>query len=91
MIDAETLTKVKAALGIGGNYQDDTLAEYIAEVKDFLKDAGVAEANITAGIIARGVSDLWNYGAGGGTLSQYFIQRATQLSYKTSGGGSGNG
>lgn len=88
MTDAELLTKVKAALGIGGTYQDNTLAEYIAEVKDFLKGAGVAEANITAGIIARGVSDLWNYGSGGGTLSPYFMQRATQLSYK---GGSANG
>lgn len=88
MTDAEILTKVKAALGIGGTYQDNTLAEYIAEVKDFLKGAGVAEANITAGIIARGVSDLWDYGSGGGTLSPYFMQRATQLSYK---GGSANG
>lgn len=88
MTDAELLTKVKAALGIGGTYQDNTLAEYIAEVKDFLKGAGVAEANITAGIIARGVSDLWNYGSGGGTLSPYFMQRAAQLSYK---GGSANG
>lgn len=88
MTDAEILTKVKAALGIGGTYQDNTLAEYIAEVKDFLKGAGVPEASITAGIIARGVSDLWNYGSGGGTLSPYFMQRATQLSYK---GGSGNG
>lgn len=90
MTDAEILTKVKAALGIGGNYQDDTLAEYIAEVKDFLNGAGVAEANITAGIIARGVSDLWNYGSGGGTLSPYFMQRAAQLSYKSTGG-TGNG
>lgn len=90
MTDAELLTKVKAALGIGGNYQDDTLAEYITEIQDFLVGAGVAQANITAGIIARGVSDLWNYGAGGGTLSQYFMQRATQLAYK-SGGGTNNG
>lgn len=77
-----TLDQVKAALGIVGNYQDDTLQVYFDETVDFLKNAGVSEANITAGIVARGVSDLWNYGAGDGKLSPYFIQRATQLTYK---------
>ena len=77
-----TLDQVKKALGIVGDYQDDTLQVYFNEAVDFLKDAGVLEANITAGIVARGVSDLWNYGAGDGKLSPYFIQRAAQLSYK---------
>lgn len=76
------LEKVKAALGIVGTYQDDTLTEYIDEVVSFLKDAGVVESNITAGIVARGVSDLWNYGESGGKLSDYFMQRAAQLSFK---------
>lgn len=82
MTDSELLMKVKNALGILGDYQDDTLTEYINEVTAFLIDAGVSSANITAGVVARGVSDLWNYGAGEGKLSEYFIQRATQLSYK---------
>lgn len=77
-----TLNRVKKALGIQGTYLDDTLTEYINEVTAFLKDAGVDETNITIGIIARGVSDLWNYGAGEGKLSTYFMQRAVQLSYK---------
>ena len=77
-----TLEQVKAALGIVGEYQDDTLQVYFEEAVEFLKDAGVSEANITAGIVARGVSDLWNYGAGDGKLSPYFMQRAAQLSYK---------
>lgn len=76
------LTKVKNALGITGTYQDATLNEYIDEVISFLKDAGVKEVNITSGIVARGVIDLWNYGEGKGELSAYFMQRATQLSYK---------
>lgn len=76
------LTDVKKALGITGEYQDDTLTQYIDEVIDFLKDAGVTERNITSGIVARGVSDLWNYGSGEGKLSQYFMQRASQLSFK---------
>lgn len=77
-----TLEQVKAALGIVGNYQDATLQVYFNEAVAFLKDAGVSDANITAGVVARGVSDLWNYGSGNGKLSPYFMQRAAQLSYK---------
>ena len=79
------LADVKQALGITGNYQDATLQQYITEVKAFLVDAGVSEANITSGIIARGVADLWNYGAGEGKLSSYFMMRASQLALKGSG------
>lgn len=73
------LDSVKASLGITGDYQDATLTEYINEVTDFLIKAGVSEGNITPGIVARGVADLWNYGGGGGALSPYFMQRAAQL------------
>ena len=77
-----TLSGVKEALGIKGEYQDSTIYVYFSDVVDFLKDAGVSSANITDGIVARGVSDLWNYGAGEGKLSEYFKERATQLAYK---------
>lgn len=77
-----TLAEVKAALGITGDYQDATLTVYYNEVVDFIKNAGIADANITSGIVARGVSDLWNYGGAEGTLSEYFIQRVSQLAYK---------
>lgn len=83
MTEAEMLTSVKNALGIQGHYQDDTLTEYINEVVGFLIDSGVKQNNITAGIVARGVSDLWSYGSGDGKLSAYFMQRAAQLSYKS--------
>ena len=76
------LEDVKKLLGITGDYQDDTLQGYINEVTSFLLDAGVKANNITAGIVSRGVSDLWNYGAGDGKLSDYFKMRASQLSYK---------
>ena len=79
---ADMLTAVKSALGIEGTYQDDTLNEYINEVKAYLIDAGVKPGNITAGIVSRGVADLWSYGSGQGKLSEYFMQRAAQLSYK---------
>lgn len=78
-----TLEDVKNALGITGNYQDATLQIYFDEVVSFLTDSGVKGANITPGIVARGVSDLWNYGEAGGKLSEYFMQRAAQLAYQT--------
>lgn len=80
------LTKVKANLGITGSYQDTTIQGYIDEVKEFLMDGGVSEEIVndisSAGVISRGVADLWNYGSGGAKLSPYFKQRAIQLCYK---------
>lgn len=80
-----TLSDVKNALGITGSYQDATLQIYFDEVVAFLTDAGVTSSNITSGLVARGVSDLWNYGGEGGKLSPYFYQRAAQLAYKGAG------
>lgn len=77
-----TLTDVKNALGITGDYLDATLQIYFDEVVAFLIDAGVAETHITSGIVARGVTDLWNYGGAEGKLSPYFLQRAAQLALK---------
>lgn len=82
MASTELLTQVKNGLGITGEDLDAVLGTYIDEVVGFLKDAGIAESKIPAGLVTRGVSDLWNYGAGEGRLSEYFMQRATQLSYK---------
>lgn len=79
---AYSLENIKTALGVTGTYQDSTLTVYADEVVAFLKDAGVSEANMTDGIIARGVADLWNYGAGEGKLSDYFRMRAIQLALK---------
>lgn len=77
-----TLTEVKSALGIVGDTLDATISVYYSEVVEFLKGAGVPDAKMTSGVVARGVSDLWNYGSGDGELSPYFMQRAAQLSYK---------
>lgn len=88
MADFDILTSVKASLGITGTYQDPTLTEYITEVKEYLIDAGIPKAIVnsekSAGVISRGVSDLWNYGAG--KLSDYFYQRASQLLYSIESG-----
>lgn len=77
-----TLAEIKSALGITGTYHDATLQIYFDEVVAFLNGAGVPNERITAGIVARGISDLWNYGGGGGVLSPYFQQRAAQLALR---------
>lgn len=76
-----TLNDVKNALGITGDYLDETLQIYFNEVVSFLEDAGVPMSKITSGLVSRGVADLWNYGGVEGKLSPYFMQRATQLAY----------
>lgn len=86
MADTNTLlTKVKSALGITGDYQDATLTVYIDEVKAYMLDAGVPESivnsDVAAGVISRGVTDLWNYTGSDGKLSSYFMQRVCQLCY----------
>jgi len=84
MTDAELLEHVKTGLGITGAYQDQTLTEYIHEVKEYISDAGVPasviESAASVGVIRRGVSDLWNYGSA--NFSEYFKERVVQLRYK---------
>lgn len=79
----DLLETVKAGLGVTGAYHDALLAAYIDEVKSYLLYAGVPKSLIgskpSAGVITRGVADLWNYGAGAGTLSPYFHERVVQL------------
>lgn len=83
MTDAEILAHVKKGLGIVGTYQDDTLNEYIAEVKAFMLSAGVPADVVVSpaavGCIRRGVADLWSYESGGVKFSEYFSQRVIQL------------
>lgn len=81
-MSATRIENVKYALGITGNYQDNTLTQYINFVVGYLEDAGVASANITDDIVAIGVGDLWHYGSNDGKLSTAFKERAIQLAYK---------
>lgn len=80
------LNTVKDALGETSNYNDSKIQFYIDEVNEYLLDAGVDRSiintKVSAGVVARGVSDLWNYGAGNGKLSPYFYERAIQLACK---------
>ena len=77
------LSKVKTALLIEGDYHNDMLKLYIDEVLDYMRSAGVPDDVLQSeriiGAVARGVTDLWNFGAGNGKLSEYFYQRVTQL------------
>ena len=90
MTDEELLTAVKKRIGMTGDYQNDTIAGHIQDVKDFRTDAGVSDEVLAStaiiGAVTRGVSDLWDYGSGNGEFSPYFFQRVIQLTYE--GGGS---
>ena len=84
----ERLAKVKNALGISGDFQNDTLTFFIDEVMNELIDSGVAqsvaESDAAVGCIALGVNDLWNYSSGNVKHSEYFNRRMIQLSLKAS-------
>lgn len=86
MPEFNALETVKIMIGITGDYQNATVQAYIDEVKQYLLDGGahqeVVEAKTSIGLIARGVADIWNYGAGDGSLSPYFKERAIQLALK---------
>lgn len=90
MTDTELLEKTKSGLGITGTFQDATLMVYIDEIKAFMKSAGVPQSviksEVSVGCIMRGVSDLWNYGSGNTSLSEYFKQRVIQLKREESEG-----
>lgn len=81
--NADLLAAVKNGLNISGTQFDTTLQTYIDEVKEYLKSAGVSTdvvgSTLAVGCISRGVADLWNYGNGDTKLSEYFYQRAIQL------------
>jgi len=87
MSPEEQLQAVKEGMNISGNYQDKALMVYLMEAREYLLDAGVSkeilDSRKAVGILARGIADLWNYGAGNGKLSPYFKERAIQLIYKS--------
>lgn len=80
MTEAELLEQIKIRLGVTGNYHDSLLKALTKDVKDYIKSAGAdPESDASVGVIARGVSDLWNYGSGEGKFSEVFYQRVIQL------------
>ena len=88
MAEDAILTAVKNALGVTGTFTDATIQVYINEVVDYMHGAGVSTAVIHAspGVIARGVSDLWDNDGGNVKFSPYFHERVTQLVMRSVGG-----
>ena len=88
MAEDAILTAVKKALGVTGTFTDATIQVYINEVVDYMHGAGVSTAVINAspGVIARGVSDLWDNDGGNVKFSPYFHERVTQLVMRSLGG-----
>lgn len=89
MMDAELVTQIKQRLGITGSYHDILLLRLANDVKAYMVSGGVKNKVVndeaSVGCIARGVADLWNYGAGDGQFSEVFYQRVIQLALPVSG------
>ena len=85
MADTQLLAKVKLALGETSDFADNMLSVYIDEILDYMRNAGVSDsiANVSAGVVARGVSDLWDNDGGNVKFSAYFHERVTQLALKS--------
>ena len=94
MDNSELLEKVKQSMLISDDFHDEMLKNYIVEVKGYLISAGVRKSIVNSvkavGVISRGVMDLWNFGLGQANFSEYFTQRAIQLSLKGGDGDSAN-
>ena len=77
------LEEVKQRLSITGHDLDPTINGMIDDVVAFCLSAGVKYSQLVSpdviGLVARGVADLWNYGAGDGKFSQVFHMRLNQL------------
>ena len=77
------LEEVKQRLSITGHDLDGTISGMIDDVVAFCLSAGVKYSQLikpdVIGLVARGVADLWNYGAGDGKFSQVFHMRLNQL------------
>lgn len=84
MTEDEILTAVIKGLGLTETYHKDIIKPFLGDVKFYLSDAGIAAkvilSSASVGVFIRGVSDLWNYGSGGASLSPYFKERVIQLS-----------
>lgn len=87
---SDILEEVKSRIGATGTYNDPAISGIIEDVKAFILDVGVPESVVESdqavGLIARGVADMWNYGAGKGEWSEIFMMRLYQLQLQITGG-----
>ena len=77
------LDEVKTRLSITGTDLDGTIQGMIDDVISYCRSAGLKYTQLIStravGLIARGVADLWNYGAGNGKFSDIFQLRLNQM------------
>lgn len=78
------LDEVKNRMLISGSFHDNILVSYIEDVKQYLICAGVDKTIVNSrkaiGCISRGVNDLFN----NNEFSDFFRQRAIQLTFEES-------
>lgn len=82
LTEEQITNKVIKALTLT-SFHKEIIQPFVEDVKFYLKSAGIKDSVIlstaSVGVFIRGVSDLWNYGSGGTTLSPYFRERVIQL------------
>lgn len=82
MTAAELLTKIKAALYITDSYQDEALKVYIDDVKNDMKQSGIAatyvESEAAVGIILQGVKDTMRLDGGAADYSQMYKDKVVK-------------
>lgn len=76
MTAAELLTKIKASLYITDSFHDEALQVLIDDVKNDMKDSGIAasyiESEAAVGIILQGVKDTHRLDGGAADYSQLY-------------------
>ena len=86
MEEDQYLEKVKKAIGIEGDFQDNTLKILVAEVIEDMIDSGVnrtiAMSEKAIGTVAIGLNDIWTNTSGKVVHSPYFNERCIKLSYE---------
>lgn len=80
--------EVLKSLGIlDGSGVEDSVKPYYNTIVSYCLGAGVTDEKLLSessiGLVARGISDIWNYGSGTGVLSEFFFQSLAQLVYKS--------
>lgn len=86
MEEYKYLEKIKKAIGIEGDFQDNTLKILVAEVIEDMIDSGVnrtiAMSEKAIGTVAIGLNDIWTNTSGKVVHSPYFTERCIKLSYE---------
>lgn len=86
-VTQEMLAGVKRRLSESGSFEeiDSVLTDYIEDVCEYMRGAGVSEPVIAShiGVVARGVDDMYTNNSGETKFSAMFMNMVTQLAMRS--------